>query len=189
MNKVGAVVIIFLILITFGCREKAAPKPVAYPFIENSVSEYTPHNIKSFPLQFDIANSATVECNENNNGWINIKYPNYNATIYCTYISTDSNRLQKEIAKNRELVYVHAKLSSNISTFSYSDSASNKWAELYILEGNVATPMQFITTDNSSYIFRGSLYFNSQVNNDSVAPIVEYLKNDISHIIETLTPQ
>ena len=189
MNKIGAIAIISLIFIAFGCREKSAPKPIAYPFIENSVSGYTPHGIKSFPLQFEVANSATVECNENNNGWININYPSYNATIYCTYISTDNNRLQKEIAKNRELVYVHAKLASEISTFSYSDSTNNKWAELYILEGNVATPMQFITTDNSSYLFRGSLYFNSQVNNDSVAPIVEYLKNDISHIIETITNQ
>ena len=175
--------------IMFGCGDKTAPKPIAYPYIENAATEYTSHCVKSFPLQFDVANGAITESNEKNNSWINIKYPQYNATIYCTYINTDSNKLEAEISKNRELVYIHSKLSSGISTLSYNDSIKNISAELYILNGNVATPLQFLATNNTSFLFRGSLYFNSQVRNDSVAPIIEYLKNDIFQLIETITPQ
>ena len=189
MKNIGVTTIITLMLIVVGCREKTAPKPTAYPFIENRATEYTPHNIKTYPLQFNIANNAITESNNKNNKWLNIKYPDYNATIYCTYINSDSNKIQTEIAKSRELVYIHAKLATEINTLSYSDTTKNTTAELYILKGNVATPLQFVATDQSTYIFRGSLYFNAQVNNDSVAPIVEYLKNDIYQIIETITPQ
>ena len=189
MNKIGVIAIISLIFIMFGCGDKTAPKPIAYPFIENVATEYAPHKVKSFPLQFDIADGAITESNEKNNGWINIKYPQYNATIYCTYINTDSDKIETEISKNRELVYIHSKLSSGISTLSYNDSIKNISAELYILNGNVATPLQFLATNKTSFVFRGSLYFNSQVRNDSVAPIIEYLKNDIFQLIETITPQ
>ena len=90
------------------------------------------------------------------------------------------------MAKSRELVYVHSKLSSGIASLNYNDSINNIWGELYILKGKVATPLQFIATNNSTYIFRGSLYFNSQVDNDSVAPIVEYLQTDIARLIESI---
>lgn len=186
MNKIGVFAIISLIFIMFGCGDKTAPKPIAYPYIENGVTEYAPHNATSFPLQFDIANNTTTQSDDKNNRWINILYPQYNATIYCTYINTNKETLQQDLAKNRELVYVHSKLSSGITSLNYNDSINNIWGELYILKGNVATPLQFIATNNSSYIFRGSLYFNTQVDNDSVAPIVEYIQSDMARIIESI---
>ena len=189
MKGAGLVAIITLTFIMFGCREKTAPKPIAYPYIDNSTTEYAAHDIETYPLQFEISNSATIERNDKNSGWLNIKYSQYNATIYCSYITTQSNNLQKDMDKSRELVYIHSKHTSKIESLCYNDTIKNLWAELYILNGNVATPLQFIATDNSSFIFRGSLYFNTQVSNDSVAPIVEYLKNDIFQIIETITPQ
>ena len=189
MKGIRIVAIISLIFIMFGCGEKTAPKPIAYPYIKNNSTEYIPHNVKSFPLQFNVSNNTNIESNEKNNGWLNIKYPQYNATIYCSYIATDNDKLQNEINKSRELVYIHSKLASEINTLSYNDTSKNISAELYILNGKVATPLQFIATNNRSFIFRGSLYFNSQVSNDSVAPIVEYLKNDIFQIIETISPQ
>ncbi len=189
MKNIGVIVITSLMFTIFGCDNKTAPKPVAYQHIENITTSYAPHNINSFPLQFNISNGAIAENNQQNSGWINIKYPKYNATIYCSYIDITKEKLHQEIEKNRELVYVHSKHSSGITTLNYNDTTEGVWAELYILEGNVATPLQFIATNNSSYIFRGSLYFDTKVNTDSVAPIVEYLQSDIAQIIESIKPQ
>ena len=45
---------------------------------------------------FDIANNTTTQSDDKNNRWINILYPQYNATIYCTYINTNKETLQQD---------------------------------------------------------------------------------------------
>jgi hypothetical protein len=41
-------------------------------------------------------------------------------------------------------------------------------------------------TDSSRHFLRGALYFNTRVNNDSLAPAIEYMKKDIMHLINTM---
>lgn len=191
LSYIGVTLIIFMF---FGCGDKTAPKPFAYPHIDNGATKYSPHNQRSFPLTFDIANNAKSQSDtlreENKNfSWINIIYPQYNATIYCTYIKAEGKKLDSEKKRSRELVYVHSQMASNIEALHYSDSTRNIEADIYTLKGRVATPLQFVATDKSSFIFRGSLYFNNEVNIDSVAPIIEYIKEDIAVMIESITPQ
>jgi gliding motility-associated lipoprotein GldD len=56
----------------------------------------------------------------------------------------------------------------------------------YELEGSTATNVQFYITDSTSHFLRGSLYFNSKTNQDSIAPVLKFLKADILHLIETV---
>ncbi len=57
---------------------------------------------------------------------------------------------------------------------------------LYDLKGNTATAVQFFVTDSTKHFFRGSLYFFSEPNPDSLAPVNEFFREDIIHMIETL---
>jgi hypothetical protein len=41
-------------------------------------------------------------------------------------------------------------------------------------------------TDSTKHYLRGSLYFDAEPNPDSLAPVVEFFRNDIIHLIETL---
>jgi gliding motility-associated lipoprotein GldD len=52
---------------------------------------------------------------------------------------------------------------------------------------NVASMYQFYITDSSKHFIRGALYFDHAPNNDSLAPVIEFLKADIDHLIETFT--
>ena len=72
-----------------------------------------------------------------------------------------------------------------ITAQNYTDSINNLYATLYQLQGNTATPIQFTITDSSKYLFRGALYFDFPIRNDSIAPVLDYLKSDIIHLIET----
>ena len=45
---------------------------------------------------------------------------------------------------------------------------------------------QFITTDSVNHFLRGALYFQVATKNDSLAPIIEYIKKDMIHILNTL---
>jgi gliding motility-associated lipoprotein GldD len=53
------------------------------------------------------------------------------------------------------------------------------------LDGEVPSQMQFTITDSTNNFLRGALYFNTQVNNDSLRPAIEYMKKDIMHLINT----
>jgi gliding motility-associated lipoprotein GldD len=63
---------------------------------------------------------------------------------------------------------------------------SGKIAVIAELEGEVPSQFQFTMTDSSNNFLRGALYFNTQVQNDSLAPAIEYMKKDIMHLINTL---
>ena len=54
------------------------------------------------------------------------------------------------------------------------------------LKGEVPTQFQFITTDSVNHFLRGALYFQVATKNDSLAPIIEYIKKDMIHILNTL---
>ena len=53
------------------------------------------------------------------------------------------------------------------------------------LEGEVPTQFQFYTSDTSNHFFRGALYFNTALKNDSLAPIIEFIKKDMVHMLNT----
>jgi len=57
---------------------------------------------------------------------------------------------------------------------------------LYDLKGNTASAVQFYITDSTRHYLRGSLYFESEPNADSLAPVIEFFREDIIHLIETL---
>ena len=49
----------------------------------------------------------------------------------------------------------------------------------------VATPLQFYLTDSTHNFVRGALYFNFLPNNDSMQPVINYIRQDIDQIIRT----
>ena len=55
---------------------------------------------------------------------------------------------------------------------------------LYDYEGITATSSQFYLTDSVEHFFRGSFYFNTEIN-DSIAPINNFVKEDVRFLIES----
>ncbi|MBT6439384.1 MAG: gliding motility lipoprotein GldD, partial [Flavobacteriales bacterium] len=56
---------------------------------------------------------------------------------------------------------------------------------VYFLEGNAASSMQFYLTDSTNHFLRGALYFNAKPNPDSIAPVQEFIRQDIVHFINS----
>jgi gliding motility-associated lipoprotein GldD len=58
----------------------------------------------------------------------------------------------------------------------------------YDIEGTgAASPYQFFLTDSTSKFIRGALYFNVVPNNDSLEPVINFIKKDIKHLINTFS--
>ena len=55
--------------------------------------------------------------------------------------------------------------------------------------GSAASPLHFYLTDSTANFFRASLYFRSKVIPDSLAPVTEFIKEDLAVMINSLTFQ
>ncbi|NOZ45910.1 MAG: gliding motility lipoprotein GldD, partial [Chlorobi bacterium] len=61
----------------------------------------------------------------------------------------------------------------------------NVYGILYDIKGNAASSINFFVTDSTQHFLRGALYFNSKPNKDSLAPVVDFIRKDIVHLMET----
>ena len=59
------------------------------------------------------------------------------------------------------------------------------FGSLFLLEGNSASPVQFLLTDSASHFLRGALYFDCRPNADSLAPAIDYLRQDVIELMQT----
>ena len=59
-------------------------------------------------------------------------------------------------------------------------------ASVFELQGEVPSQFQFYTTDSTRHFLRGALYFRTATANDSLAPVIEYVKQDMLRMINTL---
>jgi hypothetical protein len=52
--------------------------------------------------------------------------------------------------------------------------------------GSAASPLHFFLTDSSRHFFKASVYFQSKVIPDSLAPVTNFLRDDIAVIINSM---
>lgn len=189
----GILLFVLLILLTItGCRQDYSPKPDGYFRIDPHQSVYKIFRESGFPLAFEIPQNAQGIIDTAHivsAPWLNIVYPRYNATVYCSYLFINEENKNRLFSESKDLVYRHGSKAEKIEAQEYEDPERSLYATLYSLTGNTATPLQFIATDSSSYLFRGALYFNTPTQRDSIAPVIEYITQDMIHLIETLQPQ
>jgi gliding motility-associated lipoprotein GldD len=51
--------------------------------------------------------------------------------------------------------------------------------------GNAATARQFFMSDTTKNFIRGALYFEATPNADSIRPVLNFLQQDLDHLINT----
>jgi len=178
-----------ILLLSTACENTYNPKPKGYNRIE--LPEPTYQSLPdSFPYFFEYSQHAKILRDSSwiaERYWIQIYYPQWVAEVHLTYKSLKGN--SKTLEQNLEDAY---KLTSKhqIKAYSIEESivktTNGKTAVVSELTGEVPSQFQFYTTDSVNHFFRGALYFRSSTDNDSLAPIIEYVKKDIIHLINTL---
>lgn len=173
-------------VISSGCSNDV-PRPRGYFRIELPEKNYVKFDNDSFPYLFDYANVAAIErkATKDEPYWVDVVYPRLNARIYCSYKHVDGNF--REVNEDaRSFVYKHTIKADDITEQPYVDDSAKVYALLYELKGNTASAIQFVATDSVKHFFRGALYFNNTPNQDSVAPVREYIREDIIRLLESL---
>ena len=189
-NKLNQSVLTFTILcfiVLAACKNDYYPKPKGYFRIDLPEKEYIKFD-SLYPYSFEYPVYAKVLPDNHPQAekyWINITYPQFNGTLYLSYKSIDTN-LNKYLEDTRTMVMKHIPKASSIENQQYQNDISKVYGLTYTISGvAAASPYQFYLTDSTDHFVRGALYFNTVPNNDSLAPVIAFLKEDIQHMIET----
>ncbi len=171
------------------CTQTYQPKEHGFPKLDLPEPAYVPYQ-ENHPYQFEVSRYAKVYKDSGRLAqpdWINIKYPTLGAEVQLTYVPINHNMklLNEYIEDSRTLINKH-----NIKAYGIEESkmktAQGQTAYLFSLTGQVPTQFQFYTTDSANHFLRGALYFRTALDNDSLAPAIRYISQDMLHLINTL---
>ncbi len=177
----------FILLLTFACNNTNPPKPRGYFRISLPEKEYSQIDT-SLPYQFESPEYTRLKPDKSDQSqpyWGNLVFPRFDAKIYLSYKKIEDN-LYQLYEDNRELAFKHTVKADAIKERMFNSPENNVHGILYEIQGNTASPIQFYVTDSTQHFLRGSLYFNTVPNKDSIAPVLEFIRQDIIHMIETL---
>jgi gliding motility-associated lipoprotein GldD len=176
-------------IIWMGCEKTYTPKPKGYNRLDLPEQTYSPLP-DSLPYTFELSNAARIYRDSSyiaERYWIDIFYPQIVANVQITY-----KPLHHDKKLLKELVNDTYKLTSKHEIKAYAinenilKTPSGKTAVVAELEGEVPSQFQFFITDSTENFLRGALYFRTSTKNDSLAPAIEYMKEDIVRMINTL---
>lgn len=178
------VFIILVVLCCFAsCREQVTVKPAAMLRLDYPAPSYSVV-ATDCPYAFHKNNYATLRTK--NNCWMNLEYPEMNATVYLTYQKVTDN-IDSLLYDAQKLTYEHNIKAQGIFEQPRVDAINDVYGMFYAIDGNAATQSQFYVTDSINHFVTGSLYFKAKPNYDSIYPAVMYLRNDIRRIMETIS--
>ena len=185
----------FLTLLLFSActsNEDYLPKERGFSYIEIPKHSYTPFNDSILPYSFEISNYAqalkdTNSFKERKEAYRILNYPTLNCQVYLTYkpINNNTETLYSLIAEGFDLRDGHNKKAYGIDE--EPGFTQKGYPRTYFnLEGDVPSQFQFMVHDSTTHFMRGALYFPVATKNDSLAPVIEYVTEDIKHLVNTL---
>ncbi len=167
-------------------REVYTPKPRGYFRIALQDKNYQTFDSASYPYTFEYPVYGKIHPvkKEGEQYWLNLEFPAYNATIYISYKHVNNN-LPEIIEDNHKISSRHTIKADAMGNSVFIREDARVYGLLTEIDGGVASAIQFYVTDSTKNFVRGSLYFNTTTNSDSLAPLVSYFKKDIQHLMET----
>ncbi len=178
--------VLLIIILALACKRYYTPKPVGYFRISFPEKKYQSCN-SNCPFSFEHPVYSTVRIDSSPNAgdcWFNLIFPSFNATLHLSYKPVKNN-LPEYIEDSRTFVYKHAIKADAIDEKRISIPEKKIYGIYYAIEGNAASSTQFFITDSTRHFLRGALYFNQQPNVDSLLPVIEFIRQDVLHLVNT----
>ena len=180
----------FFVMIYFvSCGDSGdyVPKPQGYLRLDLPQKKYLVFD-STYPYTFEYPIYAKVSTDKERLSepfWINIEFPKFKGKINISYKKINHN-LTKYADDAYKLAMKHISKASNIEDERINVKEHNVYGIVYNIEGEgTASAYQFFISDSTSNFVRGALYFNIKPNNDSLAPVIDFIKQDIQHLIKT----
>ncbi len=168
------------------------PKPRGYPrvFLPKKAYRQFDTSFCAFTFQYPTyavfeQKSLFFEEKPPSNCWFNINVPSLNAEIHFSYYDIHEKAEFEKLRKDAfELAGKHVIKADYIDDRPFRN-AQGVGGFAFDIQGPAACPFQFYMTDSTKHFLRGALYFNAKMQPDSLAPMVQFLKQDIEKMMET----
>jgi gliding motility-associated lipoprotein GldD len=184
MTKCSALIMIGLLITA--CDGPHIPKPRAQLRIDLPEHEYRDSSAPCpFQTQVSAFSQEILRKNDGANCWIDLRYPKQNATLHLTYKPVHDD-LKILLEEAHGLTYEHHIIADGIGSRNFVDTLTHVNGTLYEVSGEVASNTQFYLTDSTKHFLRGALYFNCAPNEDSLAPVTAFIREDVVRFIEAL---
>ncbi len=180
--------LVFLSFTCAACESNWLPKPPGYNRIELPRHEYQRLE-QGYPYQLDFSVHSGVEADSFNleeTEWINLNYKEFGAKVHLTYKKIDQSTDFKTLSNDAFNLTAKHQIKAYGIEEAILLTPNGYSAVVAELTGEVPTQFQFFITDSTSNFLRGAVYFNSALKNDSLAPIIEYIKIDMAHLINSV---
>jgi len=189
-KRVDIFLILFIAIIIASCDTNYLPKPKGYNRIILPKHEYQMLP-DTFPYAFEYSKNAKILPDSSwitERYWIDIFYPKLGSSITMSYkpINHSEDSLKNFLRTAYKLTSKHQIKAYAIDEYIFKTDMGET-AVLASLSGEVPSQYQFFITDSTVNFLRGALYFNTSTKNDSLAPVINYMRDDIMHLLNTTT--
>lgn len=171
------------------------PKPRAYPKVVYPEKAYQPFTEGYCGFTFEYPKYAVIQQDTtffdekpDDPCWFNVVVKDFDCRLHCSYspitkVKT-ADRLKTDAFKMTDW---HNKKATYIQETPLFNAAHNVKGILFNVEGPVASQLQFFLTDTAEqkHFFRAALYFYTEPNVDSLAPVYDFMRKDVERMIET----
>lgn len=177
--------IIFLLLITFcvSCEDDVVVKPHAALRLRYPAPKYSEVKLNC-PFVFKQNENAQVLVNKKCG--VKITYPNMKATVFLTYIEMDKANVNAQLKEATRKALSHQIKALNIPQLDYVNPDKKTYGTFFEINGNAASQGQFHLTDSTKHFVTAALYFETKPNFDSLLPAINYVREDMRVMMETM---
>jgi len=118
--------------------------------------------------------------------WFDLSSKALNCSLHCSYLEIrNKDHFDELVGDVFQLAAKHNAKANYRKEQVIENEKDNVFGLIFELSGPVASPFQFYVTDSLSNFMRGSIYFNARVNPDSIAPVYQFVKEDLLTMIES----
>ena len=190
--KIISFLILVLLLASCGNETVYTPKPRGYPKVIYPERTFQTFDENYCNFTFEFPKYAQIQQDKSffseDTGhpcWFDLVMPVFDARLHCSYYPiTKTNSFEKLRDDAFEMASKHiVKANAIDERFIQNDHGVSGF--VFQFDGPTATPFSFYLSDSTEHYLRGALYFNSRPQPDSLAPIISFVKEDLTHLIGT----
>ncbi len=177
-----------VILISCNNHPDFSPKPRGFFRIVLPEKKYRDYS-GGCPFTFSYPVYASIQPDKNKNAqpcFFNIEFPAFKGTLHMSYMPITSKKVFNELIEDAHtFAFKHTVKATGIDEGTIALPNQKIYGIYYRIDGNAASSVQFYLTDSTKNYLRGALYFSELPRQDSIKPVLEFVKKDIDVMIKT----